>query len=70
MLGLVAPWAGGEPEIGDEELEDVWFARAEVEAAVAGHGALRLPPPLVIARRLVEVSGADDPPKRLTLVGE
>jgi len=54
MLGFVAPWAGGEPEIGDEELEDVrWFEREEVEAAVAGRGALRLPPPLAIARRLV-----------------
>ena len=55
MLGFVAPWAGGEPEIGDEELEDVrWFAREEVEAAVGGRGPLRLPPPLAIARRLVD----------------
>jgi NAD+ diphosphatase len=55
MLGFVAPWVSGEPEIGDEELEDArWFRRAEIEAAVAGHGPLRLPPPLAIARRLVD----------------
>ncbi len=55
MLGFVAPWAGGEPHIGDQELEDVrWFAREEVEAALAGRGPLRLPPPLAIARRLVD----------------
>jgi NAD+ diphosphatase len=55
MLGFVAPWVSGEPRIGDEELEDVrWFGREEVEAAVAGRGALRLPPPLAIARRLVD----------------
>jgi len=55
MLGFVAPWAGGEPEIGDDELEDVrWFSRGEVEAAVGDRGPLRLPPPLAIARRLVD----------------
>jgi NAD+ diphosphatase len=55
MLGFVAPWVSGEPEIGDEELEDArWFRRAEIEAAVAGHGPLRLPPPLAIARRQVD----------------
>jgi NAD+ diphosphatase len=55
MLGFVAPWVSGEPRIGDEELEDVrWFSRAEVEDAVAGRGSLRLPPPLAIARRLVD----------------
>jgi NAD+ diphosphatase len=56
MLGFVAPWASGEPEIGDEELEDArWFTRAEVRDAVAeDRGPLRLPPPLAIARRLVD----------------
>ena len=55
MLGFVAPWVSGEPEIGDEELEDVrGFSRAEVVDAVGGHGPLRLPPPLAIARRLVD----------------
>ena len=55
MLGFVAPWESGEPEIGDDELEDArWFTRAEVEDAVAERGPLRLPPPLAIARRLVD----------------
>jgi NAD+ diphosphatase len=55
MLGFVAPWVSGEPEVGDEELEDArWFTRAEVEDAVAERGPLRLPPPLAIARRLVD----------------
>jgi NAD+ diphosphatase len=56
MLGFMAPWAGGEPATADEELEDVrWFDRAEVEAAVAGRGDVRVPPRLAIARRLIEV---------------
>jgi NAD+ diphosphatase len=55
MLGFIAPWESGAPRIGDEELEDVrWFTRQEVEDAVAGRGALRLPPPLAIARRLID----------------
>jgi NAD+ diphosphatase len=55
MLGFVAPWRAGEPRIGDEELEEVrWFSRDEVLAAVEDHGALRLPPPLAIARRLLD----------------
>ena len=55
MLGFVAPWSSGEPVIGDEELEDVrWFTRKAVRAAVEGRGELQLPPPLAIARRLVD----------------
>ena len=55
MLGFVAPWESGEPRIGDEELEDVrWFSRKTVEAAVGERGPLRLPPPLAIARRLID----------------
>ena len=55
MLGFVAPWESGEPEVGDEELEDArWFTRAEVREAIAERGPLRLPPPLAIARRLVD----------------
>jgi NAD+ diphosphatase len=55
MLGFAAPWASGEPRIGDEELEDVrWFSRKAVEDAVAERGELRLPPPLAIARRLLD----------------
>jgi len=55
MLGFVAPWSSGEPVIGDDELEDVrWFNRKAVQEAVEGRGELQLPPPLAIARRLVD----------------
>jgi NAD+ diphosphatase len=67
MLGFSAPWTGGEPTIGDEELQDVrWFERAEIAAAASedddigwgtsgdAGGPLKLPPRLAIARRLVE----------------
>jgi NAD+ diphosphatase len=55
MLGFAARWSGGEPVVGDGELQDVrWFTRAELADAVAGRGALRLPPPEAIARRLIE----------------
>ena len=55
MLGFVAPWDSGEPRIGDEELEDVcWFSRKAVEDAVRERGPLRLPPPLAIARQLID----------------
>jgi NAD+ diphosphatase len=55
MLGFIAEHAGGEPHVGDAELEDVrWFARAEVAAAATGQGEMHLPPPLAIARTLVD----------------
>jgi NAD+ diphosphatase len=55
MVGFTAPWAAGEPAVHDAELEDVrWFTRAEVAAAAAGEGPLGLPPPLAIARRLID----------------
>jgi NAD+ diphosphatase len=55
MLGFTAPWAAGEPAVGDDELEDVrWFTRAELAAAVAGRGPVGLPPRLAIARRLID----------------
>ena len=55
MLGFIAPWSSGEPVIGDDELEDVrWFDRKAVQEAVEGRGELQLPPPLAIARRLVD----------------
>jgi NAD+ diphosphatase len=67
MLGFSAPWLGGEPRIGDEELQDArWFERAELAAAAAedddagwgtpgdAGGPLKLPPRLAIARHLVE----------------
>ena len=48
MLGFFAEYAGGEPVTRDSELEDVrWFARDELGDAV-------LPPPLAIARRLID----------------
>lgn len=55
MLGFHADHAGGEPQVGDAELEDVrWFARADVAAAAAGDGPIHLPPPLAIARTLID----------------
>jgi NAD+ diphosphatase len=56
MLGFEAAYAGGQPHPHDHELEDVrWVSRSELERAVAGAGALQLPPPVAIARRLIEV---------------
>jgi NAD+ diphosphatase len=66
MLGFHVPWAGGEPDASDDELQDArWFSRAEIEAAgrddadddwlsPGDPGELRLPPRLAIARRLIE----------------
>jgi NAD+ diphosphatase len=55
MLGFTARYAGGEPVAVDGELEDVrWFERAELESSAAGDGPIRLPPPMAIARRLVD----------------
>lgn len=66
MLGFTATYAGGEATVRDGELEDVrWFAREEVAAAAArgasasweapaGETALLLPPPVAIARRLLD----------------
>jgi NAD+ diphosphatase len=61
MLGFTARFAGGEVAPRDGELDDArWFAREEVEAAVAGTGPFRMPPPVAIARRLIDawLSGA------------
>jgi NAD+ diphosphatase len=57
MLGFEAVYVSGEPETRDQELEHVrWFARSELEALRAGHGVdgLQLPPPIAIARRLID----------------
>lgn len=60
MLGFHARYASGEPSTRDAELEDVrWFDREEL-AAVAredqdeDEDGLHLPPPIAIARRLIE----------------
>ncbi|HEX4109780.1 MAG TPA: NAD(+) diphosphatase [Solirubrobacteraceae bacterium] len=65
MLGFRARWAGGEPSVGDPELEDVrWFTREQVLAGQQGEwftreepaepGPLILPPKMAIARSLLD----------------
>ncbi len=57
MIGFEADYAGGEADATDDELEDVrWFSRDEMtEAARADEKEwLLLPPPIAIARHLVD----------------
>jgi NAD+ diphosphatase len=56
MLGFVAEYAGGEVSARDHELEDVrWFSRDELLAIRDGsRDGLHLPPPIAIARRLID----------------
>jgi NAD+ diphosphatase len=69
MLGFTVPWAGGQPDATDDELQDArWFAREQIAAAAhedaddgwgaagaaGSDGPLLLPPRLAIARRLIE----------------
>lgn len=57
MIGFEADYAGGDARADEDELEAVrWFSRAELaEAAQAeDHDWLLLPPPIAIARRLVD----------------
>jgi NAD+ diphosphatase len=55
MLGFHAHADGGEPRPNDVELAEVrWFEPREVEIAAARRGAIFLPPPLTIARRLID----------------
>jgi NAD+ diphosphatase len=55
MLGFMADHAAGEPVARDGELDDArWVTRAELEDAVEGRGELAVPPPLAIARRLID----------------
>jgi NAD+ diphosphatase len=57
MLGFAARSVGGEPTAGDGELAEIgWFTRAQVQAAAAwtGEGPLLLPPPISIARLLID----------------
>ena len=61
MLGFFADHAAGEPSP-QHELDDArWFERAELEAAAAGRGEIGVPPPLAIARRLIDRWLAGDP---------
>ena len=55
MLGFEASYVGGAVAAVDGELDDArWFTRAELTDAAAERGPLRLPPPLAIARRLID----------------
>src|SRR5690348_10175740 len=55
MVGFHARYAGGEPKVHDGELEDVrWFTREEIREAANGQSELHLPPPVAIARRLID----------------
>jgi NAD+ diphosphatase len=56
MLGFHARYAGGEPHVVDGELDDVrWFERSELAAIARGEAeGMALPPPLAIARRLID----------------
>jgi NAD+ diphosphatase len=55
MLGFEARSPGGDPAPRDGELEDVrWFSRDAVLDAANGDGELALPPPVSIARYLID----------------
>jgi NAD+ diphosphatase len=55
MLGFHAAYASGDAAIGDRELQDVrWFSREELAEIAAGGTSFHLPPPLAIARRLID----------------
>jgi NAD+ diphosphatase len=55
MLGFTAAYVSGEAVASDGELEEArWFSRAELEEAAAGRGEMRLPPPIAIARTLID----------------
>jgi len=55
MLGFHAEAEAREPHPDDRELSDVrWFGRDEVRNAASGNGAVFLPPPFTIARRLID----------------
>jgi NAD+ diphosphatase len=55
MLGFEARSDGGEPVVGDGELEEVrWFTRDEIAAASREKGTFHLPGEVSIARSLIE----------------
>lgn len=54
MLGFIAEALTTEVTIDPHELEEArWVPRADIEAALAGTGPFRLPPPLAIAHHLI-----------------
>ena len=55
MLGFTVGYVDGDAVATDGELDDArWFGRGELEAAVAGRGGVHLPPPVAIARTLID----------------
>jgi NAD+ diphosphatase len=55
MLGFTVPYVDGEAVAKDGELEDArWFTREELADAAAGRGDMLLPPPVAIARTLID----------------
>jgi NAD+ diphosphatase len=55
MLGFTVPYVDGEAVAKDGELEDArWFTREELADAAAGRGDRLLPPPVAIARTLID----------------
>jgi NAD+ diphosphatase len=55
MLGFHASYASGDPVAGDGELDDVrWFSREELLSIAGGETDFHLPPPLAIARQLID----------------
>ena len=55
MLGFEAISDGGPPTVGDAELEHGgWFDLDDLRAAQLGSGSIRLPPPISIARTLID----------------
>jgi NAD+ diphosphatase len=55
MLGFEATYTGGDPHPHDRELQAVaWFTREDLRRAAAGEGEVSIPPPLAIARRLMD----------------
>ena len=55
MLGFTVGYVDGEAVATDGELDDArWFTRAELEAAATGRGKVHLPPPVAIARSLID----------------
>ena len=55
MLGFEATYTGGDPHPHDRELQAVeWFTREDLQRAAAGDGDVSIPPPLAIARRLMD----------------